>query len=418
MIDESDELFIKPSTQKELDFYSQVQSRDSALIEVIPVFLGDLQLNDGQSITGVRPISGEEEASPAIPADSSTGSTSVQQISAPAGSHGDIHTHLITLAQSQHDPNVHGKAIKAHKYLVLENLTGGFARPNVMDIKLGSRLWADDAPQEKRDRLDKVSQSTTSAELNLRVAGIRLYLGEDPAAFINTVDPFPWRTEAGLQGRSIPEADMGKEFTEAAAKYGYLYDDKISKPDSKNASDDAVLLSFEPAPDNVLVHTKHYGRSMRSWDVRFVLERFTFVKSAHATWENAAMMLKYFVTECKKIKAALEESETRMYSPSILFLYEGDGTVFDQKLKFNASLPPPQLDEADVSSDDDSDGQPTPEKLFELKLIDFAHASFTPGQGPDRNVIDGVDSLIKELEYVLNDADKRAHDGSVTAQTS
>lgn len=52
---------------------------------------------------------------------------------------------------------------------------------------------------------------------------------------------------------------------------------------------------------------------------------------------------------------------------------------------------------SDDDVDDETDDEP---KIWNLKLIDFAHAKWTPGQGPDENILLGVRSLItifKEL---------------------
>lgn len=34
-------------------------------------------------------------------------------------------------------------------------------------------------------------------------------------------------------------------------------------------------------------------------------------------------------------------------------------------------------------------------------MIDFAHASFTPGQGRDENVLEGIDGVLDILEKMI-----------------
>src|ERR1700753_612665 len=109
---------------------------------------------------------------------------------------------------------------------------------------------------------------------------------------------------------------------------------------------------------------------MLSWDIFFVLERFICVKGAKFNWTHAAITLTYFIDQCKTIKAALENSETRMYSPSILLVYEGDGEAYERKLKANENLANAGRAH-DASHSDESDDEAVPEKIFELKLIDF-----------------------------------------------
>lgn len=55
--------------------------------------------------------------------------------------------------------------------IVLENLTYGYGKPNVCDIKLGTQLWDEDASEEKRQRMDKVAANTTSGSHGIRLTG-------------------------------------------------------------------------------------------------------------------------------------------------------------------------------------------------------------------------------------------------------
>lgn len=55
-------------------------------------------------------------------------------------------------------------------------------------------------------------------------------------------------------------------------------------------------------------------------------------------------------------------------------------------------------DDDDVSEDD---GDESGGMIAELKLIDFAHAHWTPGLGPDQNVLQGVRSVEKLLAELV-----------------
>src|SRR5690606_27062959 len=63
--------------------------------------------------------------------------------------------------------------------IVLENLTAPFHNPTILDLKLGSQLWDEDASLEKRARLDAVANSTTSGSWGYRIAGMKVW---DPVA--------------------------------------------------------------------------------------------------------------------------------------------------------------------------------------------------------------------------------------------
>ncbi len=53
-------------------------------------------------------------------------------------------------------------------YLLLENLVSKYSRPCVLDLKVGSRQYADDVSAAKKQRKIAKSANTTSASLGLR----------------------------------------------------------------------------------------------------------------------------------------------------------------------------------------------------------------------------------------------------------
>ncbi|KAK0227780.1 SAICAR synthase-like protein [Armillaria fumosa] len=59
--------------------------------------------------------------------------------------------------------------------LVLENLTYPFIRPNILDIKLGTVLYDEDAPPEKVVRMEKTARETTSLETGVRLTGFQVH---------------------------------------------------------------------------------------------------------------------------------------------------------------------------------------------------------------------------------------------------
>ncbi|KAJ1939559.1 hypothetical protein EC988_007280, partial [Linderina pennispora] len=65
-------------------------------------------------------------------------------------------------------------------YVCMENVTSGFARACVMDVKVGTRLHDDDATEEKKQRMEKKAQQTTTASLGVRICGMAV-AGRAPA---------------------------------------------------------------------------------------------------------------------------------------------------------------------------------------------------------------------------------------------
>ena len=57
---------------------------------------------------------------------------------------------------------------------MLENLSHAFSKPNILDIKLGTVLYDDDASAEKRARMEKTARETTSLETGVRLTGFQV----------------------------------------------------------------------------------------------------------------------------------------------------------------------------------------------------------------------------------------------------
>jgi inositol-polyphosphate multikinase len=47
-------------------------------------------------------------------------------------------------------------------------------KPNILDIKLGTRLYDDEASEEKRARMIKKAEETTSFETGVRLTGFQV----------------------------------------------------------------------------------------------------------------------------------------------------------------------------------------------------------------------------------------------------
>jgi inositol-polyphosphate multikinase len=56
--------------------------------------------------------------------------------------------------------------------IILQDLTNGMSDPCIVDLKLGKRLYDDDCTPEKKERMEKVSQDTTSGILTSRKASL------------------------------------------------------------------------------------------------------------------------------------------------------------------------------------------------------------------------------------------------------
>lgn len=321
------ELFIKPCTAAEVAFYETSITEHPEFAQYMPTYLGTLTLSNNQSLS-IK----------------DHGAALVAELSAkPVVSPG----------------KKVGKKIATNTALVLENATAGFKRANILDVKLGVRLWADDAAQEKKDRFDKVTEETTHKKFGFRIAGMRVWQGP---------------------GTSCGGPDVDEE--------GFRNYDK------------------------------DYGRyTINNDNVSEAFREFLFCESAGIDRELSQILIQAFLTDLEDIRKTLESQESRMYSASLLLVYEGDGQALRAAME-EASKPSrvtngvngvnghhsdheaadEGLDHDDIDDDDYDEDEEEGPKIYCLKVIDFAHAEWVPGMGPDENSLLGVRSVVDILE--------------------
>lgn len=238
-------------------------------------------------------------------------------------------------------PNVVGKRIATNQAIVLENAAHGFKKPNILDAKLGVRLYADDASAEKKIRFDKVSLETTHKDFGFRIAGMRVYQGE------------------GATGENIDSE-------------GYK------------------------------IYDKNYGRlSVNKDNIVEAFRNFIFSESAGVDEELGKLVSQAFLVDVEKIQKVLESQESTMYSASLLFVFEGDGKALRAAMEEASKPKTKPVTNGNVDEDDDEDEEDTTPKIYAVKVIDFAHAEWTPpGSGPDENSLKGVRSVAKILKEI------------------
>jgi 1D-myo-inositol-tetrakisphosphate 5-kinase/inositol-polyphosphate multikinase len=302
--DESGEMVVKPCVQAEIDFYQNTIAEHPNFAELMPTFMGTLSLGAPEQVTDeqVAQLGGDPAAE-----------------------------------QEQKDKRLHGAKIATESAIVLENLTFGFKQPNVLDLKLGARLYADGTSEEKAARLDKVASETTSGSLNFRIAGMKVW--------------------------------NGREFE--------TYD-------------------------------KFYGRKFNADNVNNGFE--TFFASLFAPGvkkEDAAELLETILAEITKARHILERTESRMYSASVLIVYEGDSEALASIMSGDTKKPrmeekvPTTLEVQKSEEEEEEEEEEGPPPAFNVKLIDFAHAQWTPGKGQDENMIKGLKSIEDQMDALI-----------------
>ncbi|MCJ1396444.1 hypothetical protein MMC18_009334 [Xylographa bjoerkii] len=345
--DVSGDILAKPCKQAEIDFYESTTAHPD-FAYYIPIHCGTLSLGQNHDVpepTVVFPSSLNAHASDTT---------------------NHLQTTTVADAPQPWVPSNGGK-LSTDSAIVLENVAAGLRKPNILDVKLGARLWADDAPPAKRQKLDDVSNATTSKPLGFRIAGMKTWMGAKAVGY----------SPGGLDGYKI---------------YG-----------------------------------REYGRTLTLETVREGFENYFFIDSAGITKKFARRVIKRFLGDLHGLQEVLEKKESRMYSASLLFVYEGDGAGLQedfetekQVLDFETEQQLLELETAqhgvrtngypdrpaledegvDIEDEDDDDAEELP-KIQAIKMIDFAHAAWTPGLGPDENVLHGIRNVIKILEELL-----------------
>jgi len=316
LCDVDGELFIKPCTQAEIAFYESSIAFHPDFAEFMPTFLGVLTLDEQQNGT-------IEQLGADLLAQHTNGTIAPGTL--PNGKH--------TIPEAV-VPIKTGKRITTNQAVVLENAAAGFVKPNILDVKLGVRLWADDAAQEKKIRFDKVTEETTHKDLGFRIAGMRVWQGH------------------GAVGKDIDE-------------------------------------------DGYKIYDKNYGRySIQKENADEAFRNFIFAESAGIDEELGQLVSQAFLADVRRIQKVLEDQESRMFSASLLFVFEGDGVALRAAMEEASS--PATLTNGDANEDDDEDEVSGP-KIYSVKVIDFAHATWVPGEGADENSLIGVRSVVSIL---------------------
>nr|VWP01441.1 NAD-dependent protein deacylase (EC (Regulatory protein SIR2 homolog) [Ganoderma boninense] len=216
--------------------------------------------------------------------------------------------------------------------------------PNILDVKLGTVLYGDDASPEKRERMEKAARDTTSFETGVRLTGFRGKAVNTPKAY----------------GKSIKPADL-PEGIARFFPFGGVPD--ASQEPATNGDNAARPATGTGLPPDMLLPVLE---SMR---------------------EDVA-----------EIRAALAEMDLRMVGGSLLIIYEADLERAREGLKWLEEAPDDEDEGEEEEEEDDEDEEKRVGPPYVVKLIDFAHSKIVPGIGPDEGVLKGVDTVLRLLD--------------------
>ncbi|KAK4109117.1 SAICAR synthase-like protein [Canariomyces notabilis] len=361
MCDPDGELFIKPCVQQEIDFYETAFKEHPNFAELMPVYLGTLSLNDATDVDSV------DEQLPAVN----------ELLSK------EVKDQAVLMAK----PNQNRKIV-TNKSVVLENAAYGFKRPNILDAKLGRRLWADDAPMAKRRRFDKISETSTNGSHGFRIAGMRIYKGSDNPDELDSEGYKVYDKDYGRLERAGIDEDLGRAIAQAFLEDLRRVEQVLASEETRMYSA-SLLFTFEGDGEALRAAIEKAAPSSSSSEQEGKKEQVRDIKTTPST-------------------SRVDSGIAMDGNGEIILTQQKDGAVdarlLSGPIQGNVDL---MALAGDIGMDDEEDEEDEEEfsdfpRIYSLKLIDFAHASWVPGQGPDENSLLGVRSLIKVFEELAH----------------
>lgn len=259
--------------------------------------------------------------------------------------------------------NVEGIPEGKKELLVIENAAHGFLKPNLLDIKLGTDLYEEDAPLEKKERMQNIARCTTSGDTGVRLTGFQVFGNTTSLPVI-----FPKN-----YGKTIGVSELGA----GVARFFPISGSMIGLPGAEAGGRMDVGL-----PRTLLLP-----------------------------------VLKSIRKSVQEIRDAMSVIEMRMVGGSLLIVYEGDwdraemGAQWLDKQAANdgggreseGAMEEDSEEDSDSGdeSDDERSGGSKPPCV--VKVIDFAHVRLKAGEGPDRGVLKGLDTVLSLLDGRISD---------------
>lgn len=281
---------------------------------------------------------------------------------------------------------------------MLENLTYGYLHPSVLDAKLGTVLYDENATEEKKARMIKKAAETTTGQVGLRLTGCQVRAQRAGAGTRpNLADRQTWH-QPSQSYISTPRQfgyDLKVENMPAAlGRFFPLPSESVSEYIDPSAQPAGATSTSDPAFSEPSAEPKSY--------------------TSHAIpLPLLQRLLSALLERLEKLRSALASAELRAVGASLLVVYESDPTrlaecftALDEgrtKWKEDAEIDP------DAESDEgEEDELPLP---ISLHLIDFAHTLPKPGGGPDEGVLLGLDKFTELVRGRLEDVRKAQEGG-------
>ncbi|CCM04564.1 uncharacterized protein FIBRA_06745 [Fibroporia radiculosa] len=273
--------------------------------------------------------------------------------------------------------------------IVLENLSYTFSKPNIIDIKLGTVLYDDDASPAKRARMEKAARDTTSAETGMRLTGCQVYnLATNKPVMVDRAYGKSLKPSDLLDGivRFFPLASNTAPCLSAFAD--------LSSDQATNSGTGLPSEILQDMLSQIRLEIEEIYTAVAGTEMRMVGGSLLILYEAE--WERASEGLQI-------LKEQQEESDSYNRDEEDNGDNDEDNNDEDNNDEDNNDEDNNDEDSdggGDENSDEDNDeGNEKPiGPPFVVKLIDFAHTQLAPGHGPDEGVLLGLRTVLRLLD--------------------
>ncbi|SCZ89494.1 BZ3500_MvSof-1268-A1-R1_Chr9g10429 [Microbotryum saponariae] len=248
---------------------------------------------------------------------------------------------------------------------------------NVLDIKLGTQLYDEDASEEKKLRMDEAAKATTSAATGVRLTGFQVW---DDASKAYVVTPKDFG-----KAITVPELSSG------IARFFYP----------------PLGAAYTPPTPVVSTHAAAAPRAA--------------IVPTPLPLELLVPVLNGVLARLQELLRLLDVTEIRIRGGSLLLVIEGDAKALREagarSEESSPSARPSKQDrggEGDVGDTEEEEDESETESVsttdgegnakahtrlpWDLRLIDFAHVRAAPGEGKDEGFLKGIKTTVRLIE--------------------